>query len=88
MPVRLKNRPSRCAQSIRRPLVLAGARRVDLDDVLHRFDDLRPARRIVGEKGIASLENMGALRALETFPPTQMEMPSLSASAIAWPQTV
>src|SRR5574342_1133169 len=31
---------------------------------------------------MASLENMGSWRALDTLPPTQMEMPSFSGSAM------
>jgi len=37
---------------------------------------------LLGRNGMASLENIGALRALETLPPTQMESPSLSALLI------
>src|SRR3990172_9837751 len=37
---------------------------------------------LFGRYGIASLENIGSCRAFETLPPTQIEMPSFSGSAI------
>src|SRR5512144_3108269 len=37
---------------------------------------------LFGRYGIASLENIGSCRALETLPPTQIEMPSFSGSAM------
>ena len=35
---------------------------------------------LFGRNGIASLVNLGAVRALLTLPPTQMEIPSFSGS--------
>src|SRR3990172_1645707 len=37
---------------------------------------------LFGRYGIASLENIGSCRAFETLPPTQIEMPSFSGSAM------
>src|SRR5512138_3234014 len=37
---------------------------------------------LFGRYGIASFENIGSCRAFETLPPTQIEMPSFSGSAI------
>ncbi len=83
MPVNLKNlgQPMRSMNSPSRSYFRAPSTQTS---TIFRTASVTSGQRggLFSMKGMASLENMGSERALETFPPTQIEMPSFKASAM------
>ena len=76
---------NRCARSTR-PCAHACARsRVHLDDLFDRLDNLGPARRVVGRRAPRAWRTWAPTRAFDTLPPTQIEIPSVSALLIFTP---
>ena len=55
---------------------------ISFKNLLDRLDSLRPERSVVGRNGITSLEDFGAERVLDTFPPSRIAITSPSGCAM------